>query len=161
MTTITHGDSGRGSDESRHSESPCHPVSTAPIPPPSILLRSNEGPDHTPSGGVYYSIPEEGVRSLREDGQFVSSPGNERNSITCSESSREGGEGQRGEEEEEKEEERGDIVEEEEVLGKVTGVVKSVMELSNKVYLSPPDEYLELVKVLTTLSLSSIMFIIM
>ena len=36
---------------------------------------------------------------------------------------------------------------EEEVLGKVTNVVKAVMELSNRVSLSPPDEYLELVKV--------------
>ena len=42
-----------------------------------------------------------------------------------------------------------EIVGEDEVLGKVTDVVKSVMELSNKVYLSPPDEYLELVKVYT------------
>ena len=78
------------------------------------------------------------MRSLREDGQFVSI----RSSIAGSESSREG-------------EERGGEVREvgegvgaEEVLGKVTDVVKAVMELSNRVSLSPPDEYLELVKVL-------------
>ena len=41
----------------------------------------------------------------------------------------------------------GEAVGEEEVLGKVTNVVKAVMELSHRVSLSPPDEYLELVKV--------------
>lgn len=37
--------------------------------------------------------------------------------------------------------------EEEEVLGKVTEVIKAVMELSNHVALSPPDQYIDLVKV--------------
>ncbi|CAI8043409.1 Focal adhesion kinase 1 [Geodia barretti] len=148
VTTITHGDSPapQMTSDLRRSESPCHPVAIAPIPPPSILLRGNEGAptESTPSGGVYYSIPEDGVRSLREDGQFVSSRGSGHGSITGSESSREGEVGVSGEMEEKGE--VGEAVGEEEVLGKVTNVVKAVMELSHRVSLSPPDEYLELVK---------------
>ena len=89
------------------------------------------------------------MRSLREDGQFVSARGSGRGSMAGSESSREGEVGgELGEREEKEEEEEGGVrVGEEEVLGKVTEVVKAVMELSNRVSLSPPDEYLELVKV--------------
>ena len=63
-----------------------------------------------------------------------------------SESSREGEEAREGEEV------GGESVKvvsvnDEEVLKKVTDVVKAVMELSNRVSLSPPDEYLDLVKV--------------
>ena len=83
------------------------------------------------------------MRSLREDGQFVSI----RSSIAGSESSREGGE-RGGEGGSGEVREVGEGVGAEEVLGKVTDVVKAVMELSNRVSLSPPDEYLELVKVL-------------
>ena len=143
----------------------------APIPPPSILLRGNEAPppDSVPLSGIYYSIPEDGGRSLNEAGQFVSF--RESGSLADSESSRDDGEGVSREEEEgvsreeegegvSREEEGGgvqreegegvEMVGEEDVLGKVTEVVKAVMELSNKVSLSPPDEYLELVKVVVT-----------
>ena len=135
----------------------------APIPPPSILLRGNEAPppDSAPLSGIYYSIPEDGGRSLNEAGQFVSF--RESGSLADSESSRDDGEGVSREEEEgvsreeegegvsrEEEGEGVEMVGEEDVLGKVTEVVKAVMELSNKVSLSPPDEYLELVKVVVT-----------
>lgn len=130
-------------NEMRRSESPRHPVAMAPIPPPSILQRSNDVPqsDPTPSSGVYYSIPEDSGRTLNEEGQFISSTGSGRVSR---------GSG------------RGSVVvsepdeaivvlfggdEEEEVLKKVTAVVKAVMELSNRVSFSSPDHYLELVKV--------------
>ena len=143
----------------------------ATIPPPIILQRSSDHAprDAPPSTDVYYSIPEDGGRSLREDGQFVSSRASERDSELGSESSHEGGEGgevreeraiwvegeggelsgegEKGEEEEGERKEVDRVGLEQAVLGKVTDVVKAVMELSNRVSLSPPDQYLELVKV--------------
>ena len=236
VTTLTSVDSSHQAiSETRRSESPHHPIGMATIPPPAILQRSNEAsqPSPAPSPVVYYSIPEDGGRSLGDDGQFGPSrtggrslgedgqfgpsrtggrslgedgqfgpsrtggrslgedwqfgpsrtggrslgedwqfgpartggrslgedgqfgpsrtggrslgddgqfgpSGSDgRGSVAESESSHEGdetGEGGTGEEEEE-------------VLGKVTEVVRAVMELSNRVSLSPPDQYIELVKV--------------
>ena len=168
VTTLTPVDSGVNTahqltNEVRRSESP---VAMATIPPPAILHRGSEAPQSGP--GVYYSIAEDGGRSLTEDGQFLSSRGNGRGSgrgsLGESESSHEReevaeekvGQGEEGEGEREGERERegegeGEGVsaeEEEEVLGKVTEVVKAVMELSNRVSLSTPEQYVELVKVI-------------
>ena len=94
-----------------------------------------------PSSGVYYSIPEDGGRSLGIDGRFGGS-GGVRGSMVASESSHEA-EGEEGG----GAEEQGDEVQENEVLGKVTDVVKAVMELSNRVSHSSPDQFVDLVKV--------------
>lgn len=115
-----------------------------PVPPPAILQRGNEAPPTTGpslSAGVYYSIPEDGGRSLGEDGRFGNSKGNGRGSAAESESSHEGEEKGGGEGE------GGRVKEEEEILGKVTEVVKAIMDLSNRVSLSSPEQYVELVKV--------------
>ena len=177
VTTLTPVDSSGNTahqltNEIRRSESP---VAMATIPPPAILQRGSEVPQSS-SPGLYYSIPEDGGRSLTEDGQFLSSRLNGSGSMVESESNhepeekaeemmgqgererereregeregeREEGEGE-GEGEGEKEGEDVSAEEEEEVLGKVTEVVKAVMELSNRVSLSTPEQYVELVKVM-------------
>ena len=53
-------------------------------------------------------------------------------------------------EEEEEEEEEKPVVEDSETLECTTAVVKAVMELSNKLPLAKPNEYVDLVKVLVS-----------
>ena len=149
VTTITPMDSNQSAPSKpsngilRRSESPRPPVNV-PIPPPAIVRQAGHSSSNL-SASIYYSIPvEEGGRSLLPDGRF-GRPG----SVHGSESSHEGdveGGGERGRLEEGRPEEVGEEAVGD-VLKKVTEVVKAVMELSNKVSLSPPDEYVELVKV--------------
>lgn len=178
VTTLTPVDSSHQAiNDLRRSESPLIPIAMATIPPPAILQRSNEvsHPNPAPSPVVYYSIPEDGGRSLGDDGRFgpssiggrsqgedgqlrsggwgLSEGGQSRNGVSEDEPSRTGGRGSVAESESSHEEdekagaEDGAVAEEEEVLGKVTDVVKAVMELSDRVSLSQPDQYVELVKV--------------
>ena len=110
--------------------------SFSPIPPPSILR-------HSDSDNVYYStVPaDDDVRSkIREPSPYEES-------VSTEEGVASGGVGVvSGEEEEEEEEEEEDPIMED-LLTSTTNVVKSVVELSTKLYTARPNDYVELVKV--------------
>ena len=116
--------------------------SFSPIPPPAILRQqrpSQSPPQNSSSDVAYYTVPNveqenEVCSNDTRHSREVPYPSEYEASVATAA--------------EDREEEEGS--EDAEVLAYTTAVVKSVMDLNNKLPLAKPNEYIDLVKVLCT-----------
>ena len=116
--------------------------SFSPIPPPAILRQqrpSQSPPQNSSSDVAYYTVP-----NAEQENEVCSNDSRHSRDIPYP-SEYEASVETTGEERDE--EEGGDDAE---VLAFTTAVVKSVMDLNNKLPLAKPNEYIDLVKVLCT-----------